>query len=159
MKQGLRNILQGILKAKLNLDMQRWEGMLCVSSESDFNTGMQSDPYMIVKCMNGQMHMLDIQFTVTREQFWRHARTTVWQAWLRPCSMGSEELLSSHRAVIWPELCFWKNKRIRMIAERETLPSDMYLTSWSFVSKVILLHSWSVPLLSNLLHDWLLMIW
>lgn len=32
-----------------------------------------------------------------------------------------------------------------MIAERETLPSNMYLTSLTFVPKVILLHSWSVP--------------
>lgn len=40
-----------------------------LSSESNFNTGMQSDQYMILKCVNGQKRMLDIQFTVTREQF------------------------------------------------------------------------------------------
>lgn len=57
MKQGLYRKYPSWLTLKVmsNLDMQN-----VLSSESNFNTGTQSDPHTFLECMNGQRHMLDV---------------------------------------------------------------------------------------------------
>lgn len=102
-----------------------------------------------------------MQFNMARVRF-KGTSGPNWQAWLSFSCVHSEELLQFlTRAVVWPKLYSWKDKLTEYEttrAERETLTFDRYLISLSLsASKETVLPSWSGPLLSNLLHWWLLM--